>query len=229
MLIHEYYTENHTILCTYAVICLLVLLFYIILLKKNPGTSKKEANLLNLVMNQTDISLLCPLCVVEKTTPQNQYKHCSKCNICIENYDHHCYWINNCIGKNNFIYFLLLVSFLFAFNVYSFCLGFLSKIIFLCFSVLNEKTRNGNFFNIIGIGLLSIETIHFVKKLTCVYILLTTSLYMIPVGYTFFTNFKKLFTSKSRAQKSPESNSISSHETVQVDNLSDEKQNLLKY
>lgn len=31
--------------------------------------------------------------------------HCSTCRICIGQYDHHCFWINNCVGKNNIIRF----------------------------------------------------------------------------------------------------------------------------
>jgi len=39
--------------------------------------------------------------------------HCIICDICIEDFDHHCFWVNNCIGGNNlstFIIFLLSVS-----------------------------------------------------------------------------------------------------------------------
>ncbi len=51
---------------------------------------------------------VCSECQVIKT-PRS--KHCTICNKCVERYDGHCVWINNCVGVNNHIYYLSFVWF----------------------------------------------------------------------------------------------------------------------
>lgn len=49
------------------------------------------------------------------------------CNKCVENYDHHCSWLNNCIGKRNYKpFFRLLICFIsyLCFNLYLSSRGF---------------------------------------------------------------------------------------------------------
>ena len=36
-------------------------------------------------------------------------KHCNKCGICVDGFDHHCVWLNICIGRKNYRLFLLSV------------------------------------------------------------------------------------------------------------------------
>ncbi|KAE8697973.1 Protein S-acyltransferase 18 [Hibiscus syriacus] len=38
-------------------------------------------------------------------------KHCRTCNRCVEGFDHHCRWLNNCVGKRNYTTFILLMIF----------------------------------------------------------------------------------------------------------------------
>jgi palmitoyltransferase len=45
-----------------------------------------------------DIYNLCPKCCVHRTS---RARHCQCCNRCVEKFDHHCPWLNNCIGARN--------------------------------------------------------------------------------------------------------------------------------
>ena len=53
-----------------------------------------------------DKKKLCKTCNIYKPARSN---HCRKCDNCVELYDHHCPFVNSCIGKNNYKYFMSMV------------------------------------------------------------------------------------------------------------------------
>jgi hypothetical protein len=60
-------------------------------------------------------SRFCLHCEIYKT---KHAVHCDSCNSCVRVHNHHCVFVNNCIGKRNYKHFLALVSCLLLLNIY---------------------------------------------------------------------------------------------------------------
>ena len=70
----------------------------------NPGipTNKNNIDLEELKRNYKQCSI-CN-CISSKNTDYITF-HCNKCNICVEEYTHHCYLASKCVGKKNKLIF----------------------------------------------------------------------------------------------------------------------------
>lgn len=51
------------------------------------------------LLSNNDCAGICPECEILKPA---RSKHCEICNRCVGIYDHHCPWINNCVGSKYF-------------------------------------------------------------------------------------------------------------------------------
>ena len=49
------------------------------------------------------------LCIKCSTHVGARSKHCNKCDRCADQFDHHCDWLNNCVGKANYRWFVGLI------------------------------------------------------------------------------------------------------------------------
>ena len=86
---------------------------------KNPGHIKPDPNQ-NFIslLREINPADLCPECKVIRSA---RSRHCAICNQCVERFDHHCPWINNCVGiknHNTFMMFLVSIWFKIIFHAY---------------------------------------------------------------------------------------------------------------
>ncbi|CAG9476832.1 palmitoyltransferase, putative [Plasmodium vivax] len=87
-------------------------------------------------INQEEIKNLYECDICGFVEPQS--KHCKVCNKCVSVFDHHCMWVNNCIGKKNYKYFVGLLSVLTIFN----CVVFLFCIVFFAVSIKHDLIKD---------------------------------------------------------------------------------------
>ena len=89
----------------------LAVFLHICLSSRDPGYISNEGIEFLSLLEAFDAQSLCPECQIIRT---GRSRHCIICKRCVERYDHHCPWINNCVGiRNHNIFFGYLFAQLF--------------------------------------------------------------------------------------------------------------------
>lgn len=88
---------------------------------KDPGyiTKDKTIDFFEL-LGMFDPESLCPECEVIRPL---RSRHCNICNECVNRFDHHCPWVNNCVGASNHGWFF---AYIFSISLYVAIVTFIS-------------------------------------------------------------------------------------------------------
>jgi palmitoyltransferase len=113
------YFNNTVFAICYLTISFLVFFFYGYLSFSDPGvmTNNEYNNLLDAVEKGENLENFCPFCLIRKNYKNT---HCLICQKCIDEFDHHCFWVGNCIGKNNYTFFFIFLIFVIFNTIYNF-------------------------------------------------------------------------------------------------------------
>ena len=93
---------------THCIIFLIFSLIYFIAAFSNPGIPK---HIKKLSQNELIKYRQCDLCynIIYKDNDYITF-HCNQCNVCVEDFDHHCPFVTKCVAKNNIIYFKVFIT-----------------------------------------------------------------------------------------------------------------------
>ena len=102
----------------YLTVSFLLFVLFLVLSFSDPGKliNNEDSSMLDIVEKGELLEDYCPKCLIKINY---RTKHCLICEKCVDEFDHHCFWVGNCIGKNNFsLFFVFLIYIIFntAFN-----------------------------------------------------------------------------------------------------------------
>lgn len=101
--------KSHLFLSIVAVILdIATIVVYIRLVKANPGRIEPQPllqeELERMVMANEFLGDFCPSCLMIRPA---RSKHCETCDACVARFDHHCVWVDGCVGYLNNLKFMI--------------------------------------------------------------------------------------------------------------------------
>ena len=132
---------NIIIIFIFLIVNVVFTVLYIYLICSDPGYIKdneKITDIQTLLFKQKyDFKNFCFKCSVYKS---EDLKHCVICDKCCKDFDHHCFWLNNCIGQNNYYFFIILLYTVF-FDFISMVLVSIYSL-FISYKIIPKKNQN---------------------------------------------------------------------------------------
>ena len=132
----------------------------------DPGILQKQKANLNNKINKVNIKsrigghlMILNYCYTCQIFRPPRTSHCSRCDNCVERFDHHCLWLGNCIGKRNYKYFYWL---LLSLNINAFLqIGFCVYVLVIDIKKIKNKEKEGYLLSII-MGCITLYNVLFV-------------------------------------------------------------------
>ena len=136
--------DNTIFSISYLAISGLVFILYFILSFSNPGkmVNKTYKDLLDIVEKGEEVENFCPYCLVKK---KYRSLHCLICQKCVDEFDHHCFWVGNCIGKKNYTLFFIFLIYILLNTLFNVCINIFFLITELKSSATEEDKYNTSF------------------------------------------------------------------------------------
>ena len=168
----------------------LVLMFgyYLSLLCQSPRREGKRMESLMEEFTEKTVKRVCFIC--RNRFPKRGY-HCDTCGTCIEQYDHHCTWINNCVGKRNIARFVIFIVMLVVSLAFIGVLGGLAG-----YMLVWEDLGAFEEYFVLRYGRGEDEWLRYCM-LFCFMVNVVTSLFFFPVVLLCIVQIKNLLTNKT--------------------------------
>ena len=179
--------KNDSFYMVFFILIISLFISFFIMNRSDPGFLEAKDNLtwLQMVEKKIHINEYCPYCRIKKT---NKIKHCHVCKKCVNGFDHHCNWIDNCVGENNKIRFVIFVSLTLLNLIFNFCVG-LAALKSGNNQALNNN-KNDYMKNIEEIMNMRWIFNYGLSDLIAIMILIVSMFFFIPVSYVLWNQIK---------------------------------------